>query len=249
MNAPDYLSRLRQKNEEKNTPSPVCINPVKDFTQFVQFAHSAKKVDFSEAAPLPKIGAGDTAHLTASEETAIRAWRWRVCLPDQVFIAHIAPDADRSEVMAIYPDAVSVEPLPMVEYEPAKPDPFPDDRRTCEQCANLDGRQCQAAKRGEIVASRDYEPIRDLPRRCEGYAAATPATPATLEGEKVRSVANPENHECRTCEHLKKPGLSDGYCSGRDDLPVAYGDRHPLRECPEDGGASCTAWKLSHFYH
>lgn len=45
-----------------------------------------------------------------------------------------------------------------------------DDRRTCNQCANLLGRRCQAANRGEIVASRNYEPIRDLPRRCEGYA-------------------------------------------------------------------------------
>lgn len=45
-----------------------------------------------------------------------------------------------------------------------------DDRRTCTQCANLTGRGlCLAARRGEIVASRSYEPIRDLPRRCEGY--------------------------------------------------------------------------------
>lgn len=45
-----------------------------------------------------------------------------------------------------------------------------DDRRTCIQCANLTGRGiCLAARRGEIVASRSYEPIRDLPRRCEGY--------------------------------------------------------------------------------
>lgn len=51
-----------------------------------------------------------------------------------------------------------------------KPAPFPDDRRTCDQCANLIARRCQAAKRGEIVTSRNYEPIRDLPRRCEGYA-------------------------------------------------------------------------------
>ena len=46
-----------------------------------------------------------------------------------------------------------------------------DDRRTCEQCANLTGRGlCLAARRGDIVASRSYEPIRDLRRRCEGYA-------------------------------------------------------------------------------
>lgn len=44
-----------------------------------------------------------------------------------------------------------------------------DDRRTCNQCANLEGRRCLAAWQGEIVANRDYTPIRDIPRRCEGY--------------------------------------------------------------------------------
>ena len=48
--------------------------------------------------------------------------------------------------------------------------PIDDDRRTCNQCANLIARRCQAAKLGEIVANRDCEPIRDLPGRCEGYA-------------------------------------------------------------------------------
>jgi len=47
--------------------------------------------------------------------------------------------------------------------------PLDDDRRTCNQCANLAGRRCLAAWRGEIVANRDYAPIRDIPRRCEGY--------------------------------------------------------------------------------
>jgi hypothetical protein len=45
-----------------------------------------------------------------------------------------------------------------------------DDRRTCYQCTNLIDRRCTAAKRGEILASRNYEPIRDLLRRCEGYS-------------------------------------------------------------------------------
>ncbi len=48
-------------------------------------------------------------------------------------------------------------------------EPSADDRRTCDQCANLIARRCAAAKRGEIVANRGYEPARDLPRRCEGY--------------------------------------------------------------------------------
>ena len=46
-----------------------------------------------------------------------------------------------------------------------------DDRRRCAQCANLTaGGLCLAARRGEITASRNYEPSRTLPRRCEGYA-------------------------------------------------------------------------------
>ena len=48
--------------------------------------------------------------------------------------------------------------------------PLDDDRRTCSQCVNLTGRgRCLSAWRGELVANRDYYPIRDLPRRCEGY--------------------------------------------------------------------------------
>jgi hypothetical protein len=47
--------------------------------------------------------------------------------------------------------------------------PLDDDRRTCNQCANLARLRCLAAWRGEIVANRDYAPIRDIPRRCEGY--------------------------------------------------------------------------------
>ena len=50
------------------------------------------------------------------------------------------------------------------------PDPL-DDRRFCGQCGNLRGLQCLAARRGEIAAaSRSYEPVDDIPRRCEGYA-------------------------------------------------------------------------------
>jgi len=57
------------------------------------------------------------------------------------------------------------------ESDTPEPETFRDDRRTCDQCANLEGRRCLAAWRGEIVANRDYEPVRDIPRRCEGYAA------------------------------------------------------------------------------
>jgi hypothetical protein len=47
---------------------------------------------------------------------------------------------------------------------------------------------------------------------------------------------------CYGCQHFARPGLSDGYCTGRDDLEHAYGPRHPLRILPDDGGANCKAW-------
>jgi hypothetical protein len=46
---------------------------------------------------------------------------------------------------------------------------FADDRRHCAECGNLSGGRCLAAWRGEIVASRQYRPIDNVPRRCEGY--------------------------------------------------------------------------------
>lgn len=48
--------------------------------------------------------------------------------------------------------------------------PDTDDRRTCAQCLN--GNRpgpCQAARRGEIVATRTYDPDREQLRRCEAF--------------------------------------------------------------------------------
>ena len=104
-----------------------------------------------------------SAPLTASEETAIRAWLALIEETDPATIAEVIGQCQRDADARDYFTGRAAAELP-------KPDPFPDDRRTCDQCAKLIARRCQAAKRGEIMASRDYEPIRDLPRRCEGYA-------------------------------------------------------------------------------
>lgn len=48
---------------------------------------------------------------------------------------------------------------------------------------------------------------------------------------------------CRTCRHIRRPGLSDGYCGSRTDLPPAYGTDHPLRQLPADRGVSCGRWE------
>ncbi len=104
-----------------------------------------------------------TTLMTADEETAIRSWLALIEETDPATIAEVIGQCQRDADARDYFTRRAAAELP-------KPDPFPDDRRTCDQCANLIARRCQAAKRGEIVASRNYEPIRDLPRRCEGYA-------------------------------------------------------------------------------
>jgi hypothetical protein len=103
-----------------------------------------------------------SAPLTAKEETAIRAWLALIEETDPVSVAEVVSKCQRDADARDYFTGLAASELP-------KHDTSPDDRRTCEQCANLVARQCQAAKRGEIVASRDYQPIRDLLRRCEGY--------------------------------------------------------------------------------
>jgi hypothetical protein len=57
------------------------------------------------------------------------------------------------------------------------------------------------------------------------------------------------NSACVSCRRIGKPGaLVKGesevsYCSGRDDLPPAYGAGHPMRKLPADGGATCSSWR------
>ena len=105
--------------------------------------------------------------LTASEETAIRAWLAMIEETDPATIAEVIGQCQRdADARDYFTGRATVDNLQKNRSDAA----FDDDRRTCDQCANLIVRRCQAAKRGEIVASRNYEPIHDLPRRCEGYA-------------------------------------------------------------------------------
>jgi hypothetical protein len=117
-------------------------------------------------------------------------WAWLVVFEDRSIEVYCHPDASHAEILKRYPDALAAEPIPervAPIYEVAWPDAetvstmvtgkvsakvsdFHDDRRTCTQCVNLAGLRCLAAWRGEIVANRDCEPLRDIPRRCEGYA-------------------------------------------------------------------------------
>lgn len=46
---------------------------------------------------------------------------------------------------------------------------------------------------------------------------------------------------CDTCENCCKPGASR-YCCARPELSPAYGENHPLRQLPDDGGVDCRRW-------
>ena len=58
-----------------------------------------------------------------------------------------------------------------INAQPANP--TDDDRIRCTDCSWLSmSGVCRAAgpKHKPVVANRDYKPVRDLPRRCEGFA-------------------------------------------------------------------------------
>ena len=88
-----------------------------------------------QTAPLPKVGAGDTAPLTASEETAIRAWLVLIEETGPATIAEVIGQCQRDADARDYFTGRAAAELP-------KPEPFPDDRRTCDPCANLIAQRC-----------------------------------------------------------------------------------------------------------
>ena len=102
-----------------------------------------------------------TAPMTPEEETAIRACLTHIEETDLATIADMLDkcraDFNERTVLLRWVDEV---PRPLA---------VDDDRRRCEQCANLTERGlCLAARRGEIKATRIHEPVRDLLQRCIG---------------------------------------------------------------------------------
>jgi len=101
-----------------------------------------------------------------------------------------------------------------------------------------------------------FAPAADHVEALAGYPDAVAAEPLHEVRKPVRtetsifdsSAHGPEcsarasERGCSTCRHRKKPGLSAGYCSGRDDLPGPYGEHHPLRQLPDDMGATCASY-------
>lgn len=104
-----------------------------------------------------------SAPLSAGEEAVIRAWLALIEETDTATVAAVIDQSQRDAEARAYFLRRAHAALPKAPRGTS-------DLRRCTDCRNLSGRRCQAARRGEIAASRDYEPVLDLLRRCEGYA-------------------------------------------------------------------------------
>lgn len=85
----------------------------------------------------------------------------------------------------------------------------------------------------KAVAANDRETVLSWARWLAKLALAD------LFEDAPETVPPVAKRDCRDCQHFAKPGRSEGYCAGRDDLAKVFGKNHPLSALPADGGASC----------
>ncbi|MFN7643252.1 MAG: hypothetical protein ACK5PW_09255 [Burkholderiales bacterium] len=123
------------------------------------------------------------------------------------------PPGTQAHVLTRYPGAVAAEPLPepVLVALPAEIVALVDD--------------CIAA---DLYGDGDRETLAPM-------YAADPAGTRALVAEMHARIGR-----CYGCQHFARPGLSDGYCTGRGDLAHAYEFMHYL---PPDKGARCDDFK------
>lgn len=141
-----------------------------------------------------------------------------------------APEVDHAAALTDYPDAVAAEPIT------ARPQRQPTKAEAEEITALVQAIYASDTEhdRAEALATALVDPEGALLcyrtiARDRGIAIAAPV---------VGTVKS-----CRCCQHYTNLGKSEGYCSGRDDLPPAYGPDYLLRLLPADRGASCYQWR------
>lgn len=151
------LSTLIRKHEKWNAATAIPANFATDTRSKVTAVARIATVAVANACN------DYSSCLAAEEEFTVRAWLAQIqeidltTIADVIALCHLDSDAKSYFSERAYTEVL-------------KPPTLLDDRRSCVQCANLIARRCQAAKRGEILASPNYEPIIHQPRRCEGYA-------------------------------------------------------------------------------
>ncbi len=165
------------------------------------------------AKPAPALVCTLVTPVTAPADVTARAALWLLHFPNLDPVAVVfAPAVDHAGALASYPAAIAAEPIP---EPPAVPVP-----------ADLAALFDACAKAGL------YD---------DADRTALPAMLA-LDADGTRGLIEAMHARigrCRRCKHFRRPGLSDGHCTGRDDLPHVYGFMHAL---PDDGGARCGAF-------
>ena len=147
------------------------------------------------------------------ESAGVAAAVWLMHFPDRNPAAvAFAPAVDHAGALAAYPAAIAAEPM-------AEP---PDVPIPADLAAMFD-----ACERAGLYDDADR--------------AALPAMLA-IDAEATRGLIEATHYrigDCRRCRYFRRPGQSEGYCTGRDDLPHVYG---LMRELPDDNGARCGAF-------
>ncbi|MCA3180055.1 MAG: hypothetical protein O9345_16550 [Burkholderiaceae bacterium] len=142
------------------------------------------------------------------------AARWLLHLPDADPLAvAFDPPATHDEVLARYSGALAAEPVP--------------ETLKVELPAAIEKLFVQCVESG-LYDEADRAVL-------QAMHAINPVDARTVIDEMYSRIGR-----CHRCVHFARPGLSDGYCTRRDDLPAAYG---LMRHLPPDGGALCAIFK------
>lgn len=103
---------------------------------------------------------------------------------------------------------------------------------------------------GEVAGCDPKKKTQGLAPGAERQLQVAVAGCTPKKGHGVDDPSNPDMrlsvlalHPCGTCYWRRTPGAARlGYCTGRDDLPLAYGLLHEL---PDDMGESCGWHRLT----
>lgn len=166
--------------------------------------------DLEGAALPPAATVAAVAGIAVAEPPGAISSRWALHFADaEVLVLGCDPPLGLSDVLTKYPTALAAEPLPG-----PLPDELPPAIATMfEKC---------------VEAGLYDETDRPLLRAM--HAADAAGTRTLVESIHARIG------RCGNCKHFARPGLSEGYCTHRADLPRAYGF---MRVLPANGGATC----------
>lgn len=147
------------KSPQGQTAPPVKVSPGDTATAILE-----RHPDAVAAEPFTPTIRRASAPMTASDESAIRAWLALIEETDPATIAEVIGQCQRDADAREYFTGRAAAELP-------KPDAFPDDRLTCSQCSNLTcGGVCSVASPGGVVSAiKGYRPVANVLQRCAAF--------------------------------------------------------------------------------